>query len=528
MNAKPLWPHQESGLRELFAALESGEQRICLTSPTGGGKSRMLEETIRWATERDWRTSLYTNRTMLLDQIADTLRNAGINFGIRASGHDQAFSLPVQLSMIQTEEERVYKQAVWHLHNADLVLIDECHNQGGDIAQKIIKDHACRVVGVTATPLEIGHIYTKLIVAGHNSDLRKCGAHVPCYTFGPDEPDTWSLKRQATGEFKEGDIVKVIMTPTIFGRVLEHYERYNPEHKPTILFAPGVKESIWFAERFEEAGIRAAHIDGKKIYLDGELFPNSQELRDRIRRESEDGSIKVICNRFVMREGIDFPWLAHCIFATVFGAPTSFLQAGGRLLRSYPGLDRVTLQDHGGNWWRHGSLNADRDWDLSQTNRSVAEAREQRIREKREPEPILCVKCGAVRMHGPRCATCGHESTKKSRPVIQKDGTLKMMHGDILKPRKVKTEPDTQKKWESIFWRARKSKNGMTFAQAEGLFYREFNYWPPPNLGLMPRDGGDKSRRVASVPFSDLIPKPDRQPNPAAHDPQRTFQMEGT
>lgn len=467
----------------------------------------MIEETIRWGTDRGFRISLYTNRTMLLDQIAGTLRSSGIDFGIRASGHEQAFSLPVQLSMIQTEQKRVYERKVWRLHNADLVLIDECHSQRGDVAQKIITDHACRVVGVTATPLDIGHIYTKLIVAGKNSDLRKCGAHVPCYTFGPDEPDTRGLQRQATGEYTEGDVVKVIMTPTIFGRVFDHWKRLNPEQKPTILFAPGVKESIWFAEQFAAEGVRAAHIDGETIWLDGETYRTSTELREQIRRESESGSIKVICNRFVMREGIDYPWLAHCIFANVFGGLTSFLQAGGRLLRSYPGLDRVILQDHGGNWHRHGSLNADRDWDLSYTNKSKAEEREKRLQEKKEPEPILCVKCGAVRLFGPSCPSCGHESTKRSRPVIQKDGTLRYMAGDIYKPRKVKQEPDTQKKWDQCFWRAMRSKTGMNFNQAEALFYKEHQYWPPHDLGNMPRDEADWSRKVKDVKRDELIPK---------------------
>src|SRR5688572_31989517 len=34
---------------------------------------------------------------------------------------------------------------------------------------------------------------------------------------------------------------------------------------------------------------------------------------------------------------------------------------------SCEGKTHATLQDHGGNWWRHGSLNADRDWRPDET-----------------------------------------------------------------------------------------------------------------------------------------------------------------
>ena len=40
----------------------------------------------------------------------------------------------------------------------------------------------------------------------------------------------------------------------------------------------------------------------------------------------------------------------------------------GRLLRAYPGVSVVRLQDHGGHWHRFGSVNADRTWLLEDTD----------------------------------------------------------------------------------------------------------------------------------------------------------------
>ncbi len=437
-----LWPHQSRGLDETIAAINAGENGLCVTAPTGAGKSRMMTEMIVWAKSVGRRVSLYTNRRALLDQTQRVLAKAGINHGIRAAGFKAQNHWPVQLSSIQTEIARVYRSKTWKLADSQLVLIDEAHQQGAEGAEQIIKDHkaaGAAVVGFTATPVDLAHVYDRLIVAGTNSELRACGAHVPCYTYGPDEPDARGLKLSAkTGEFTENSIRKAIMTKSIFARVLDSYHKLNPEQRPAILFGPGVAESIWFAEQFRAAGISAAHIDGDHVSYgetDDEgnpvLVKSDRDKRDEILAASERGEIKVICNRFVLREGIDAPWLYHAIFATAFGALSSYLQAGGRLLRSHPSLDHVILQDHGGNWWRHGSLNSDREWDLTWTNAIHAGLRAQDIRDKKEREPIVCPKCAAVRGSGNQCPKCGHIASGKSRMVVQTDGTLREMTGDI-------------------------------------------------------------------------------------------------
>src|SRR5262249_18752567 len=160
----------------------------------------------------------------------------------------------------------------------------------------------------------------------------------------------------------------------------DSFERLNPLHRRTILFAPGVPESIWFAEQFVKKGVSAVHIDGENVWVNGTLYESSRTAREDVLAASKEGRIVVLCNRFVLREGIKAPWLVHGILATVFGSLQSYLQAGGRLLRAYPGLESVSLQDHGGNWWRHDSLNADREWRLEDTNTSVAGRREDRMR----------------------------------------------------------------------------------------------------------------------------------------------------
>lgn len=497
-----LWPHQQRALDELYPKLTPGAA-VCVAAPTGAGKTMMMTKLL----ELGRPAILYTNRRMLLDQTADRLRSEGYRFGVRAAGHEPNPNEPIQLASIQTDDSRVLKRDRWGLHRAELVLIDEAHVNKEATACEIVRRYreaGATVIGFTATPLGIGHLYDSLVVAGTTSELQGSGVLVKAFHYGPDEPDTRKIKRTKTGEFKQSDIVKAIMTHSIFGRVVEHWHALNPEQKPTLLFAPGVKESLWFAEQLTANGIPAAHIDGNDIWIDGRAYPSSQEARDELKRKAECGYVKVVCNRFVLREGIDWPFVEHMIFATIFGALTSYLQSGGRGLRACKGKSHVTVQDHGGNWWRHGSLNSDREWALNRTDYMVSEAREEKLRTRKEPEPICCPKCFQIRLSGAVCFKCGYFHQEKSRMVVQHDGSLREMQGDIFKPRRTDNRNDVAKRWERYYHRFKRA--DMTFNQARGCYAYENDWkWPPDGLPLMPKDEMDWFRSVREVPHERLV-----------------------
>src|SRR5262249_43395625 len=159
-----------------------------------------------------------------------------------------------QIASIQTERSRT-RRLERDLHKADWVLIDEGHLNHGPTAQAIMQQHlddGATIVLVTATPIDMGEICgikTKLIVAGTNSEVGSCGAIVPADHYGPSEPDARKVRKQVW-EYTENDVRKLMMVQGIFGLVLAEWRRLNPQQLPTLLFAPGVPESIWFAEQF--------------------------------------------------------------------------------------------------------------------------------------------------------------------------------------------------------------------------------------------------------------------------------------
>lgn len=501
------WPQQIRAFDGAIAAMNRGVKRLCITSPTGSGKTFMFTDLIHWAVGNRHPVAVYTQRKMLYDQTCGVLDKLGIRYGRRASGHSANLILDVQMCMTQTELSRVYKQQSRGLHGANLVLIDECH-QSGPTFQRLMDDHvagSAMIVGYTATPLDLSG-YDELLIAGTMSECLRIGALVRPETYAPDEPDLRHIKNYVVGrEFTEQEATKAIMRPGVFGRILVAWKKHNPDARPTLLFGPDVAGSLFFAQEFHRTGIPAAHIDGERIWINGIEYASDDEARAEVARLSKYGEIKVVCNRFVLREGIDWPWIEVGCFATVFGALTSFLQSGGRLLRAHPGKTKCIILDHGGNWHRHGSLAVDRNWQLGATNHKMAAERVDRLREKKEQEPITCPECGKVRASGPKCPACGLMAHRRSRLVIQVDGTLKQVAGEIYKPRRVKMKPNTQALWERIYYRAKSQKWNATFRQAEAMFFRENYYWPPKTLRLMPHKPDDWFRKVGDVPKERLI-----------------------
>lgn len=501
------WLHQTRGVRETLRRIDAGEDHLCVTSPTGGGKTRMMLRLI----EHFGRTVVYVNRSMLFDQFCETLAARGFDFGTQAAGYAEDLAAPVQVASVQTVSSR-WSKGKMNLHDADLVIVDELHNEAQHRMCSLIEAHVAagaKFVGFTATPIEIEHIVDVLIQAGTTSELRRCGALVPATIYAPDEVSMKAFTSPSSNILLLRKKHKAAVIHSLFGRVVEHYHLLNPDRRPAILFAPGVPESQWFAKSLCDQGVRAAHIDGAKIWINGEAMLSNRETREALRRKSESGEVEVVCNRFVLREGIDWPHLYHGIFACSFGSVSAFLQAGGRLLRAHDSLDRVVIQDHGGNWWRHDSLNADRIWELGDTERSLKARHERKYRTKAATEPVVCPKCKMIRRGGAECLRCGHVSPGKTRMVIQTNGRLASVTGDIYKARRVPTSPQAHRDWLSCYFRAKKSKRGLTFNQAIALWQTDFDHYgeaPDATFPCFPKDFGDLHMKVRDVPFGRLTP----------------------
>lgn len=480
-----------------YAGFElDGDGRFLLGDFTISHNTQMTVSMLRECHKRGWKAAFFTHRRLLLRQTHEVFEKDNIPHGIRAAGYEPNLDAPIQLSSSKTEVARVLKRKQWGIHCAKLVVIDELHVNKDEQMKALIAEHRkadpeCIIVGLTATPVDVWDVCDSLIVAGINSELRETTppAHLWCDHYCPDEPDLKGMKRSAAGEYKEGDLNKRFMVPVVFGRVFMHWKKYNPEAKPTILFAPSVAASRYFVDEFTKKGVPAAHIDGESIYwgeinADGEQvlhYTTDPEDRDEVFRKLESGEIKIVCNRFVLVEGLDKPFVYCGIFACSYGSLATWLQAAGRIVRGHPSHQRKCIIDHGGMCRRFGWANMDREWEVGKSWKDYVKPeadQEEPGKPPKDPndtsDPIICPKCNAYRLSGPVCPVCGMQSTRSKVMVLQLNGKLKP-YEQVYKPKKVNTDPPAVKDWKSLVYRVKNahSSRGMTFEMMLNAFKRE-------------------------------------------------------
>lgn len=451
------WPHQDRAHNECRRLYAGGAKRWCLVAPCGAGKSLMMRR-LAAASEKGLNVFIYTHRILLTAQTIAAFEAAGLEFGVIGAGFTSRANpqAKIQICSLDTVGSRMDK---WNhdMPIANIVIIDEAHQQTAATAQKVFGRHAeqgARIIGFTATPVGLGPMnYEKLVIAGTYSEMLECKAHLPIVCYGPDRPDTSQLKAMKGGDFSSEDDRRINRVPTIIGRVYDYWQKLNPCGLPAIGFAPGVAESKWFVEEFRARGVACAHIDAERVLMtvkgaNGVLqtheYTTDEDSRKAVLEGSRTGEFKIVWNRFVLREAIDMPWLYHAISATSMGAVSTYLQSIGRVQRYWPEYQNVILQDHGGNIDRHGTPDIDRQWELGCTNNSVhkAEIKERERKKGDEAEPICCPKCCAYRTAGQECHNCGYMHSRSVRMVRQLDGELVKKVGREVKYKAAKTFED--------------------------------------------------------------------------------------
>ncbi len=184
----------------------------------------------------------------------------------------------------------------------------------------------------------------------------------------------------------------------------------------------------------------------------------------------------------------------------------------------------VAINDHGGNYWRHGSPNADRDdiWleyfsDPDGEELPTSERLED-IRKEKEECPLCCSKCGSVQLMPKtgRCYNCGHDMRgKQSRVVIQRDGSLIEVTGLPVKPRREVKTKDMQDAWSRAYWASKRVGGklyGHSFAQLRGMiasghfggFEKLRGQFPSEGLPFTPKNSVDWYRKTTDVPAMNL------------------------
>lgn len=382
-------------------AYRQGYQRPCIVAPCGAGKSVIVAEMARAATNKKNRVLFLVHRQELCDQIDKTFCWAGVDMNY------------CRIGMVQTITRRLEK-----LKKPELIITDENHHCLANSYKRIYAYWPdVRCVGVTATPVRLnggglGDINDKLIVGVGARWLIENGYLAPYEYYAPTLADLSGVRTRA-GEFDAGEVAKRLSKPSIYGDAVRHYQQLASERK-AICYCPSIELSKRMVDEFERAGISAAHIDGT----------TPKEQRNDIVDDFRTGRVTVLCNVDLISEGFDVPDCSCAILLRPTQSLTLYIQQSMRCMRYQPGKTAIII-DHVGNYARHGLPDADREWELSPAKQRKKPEAATKIRQ--------CPKCFFVHEPGPRCPQCGFIYPVAGRTIEEiREAQLQRVTGFVL------------------------------------------------------------------------------------------------
>lgn len=413
-----LRPYQAKGLREIRAALDSGERTVLYVLPTGGGKTVMFATMARSLASRSERVLVLVHRREILEQTLASLYRLGVTAGQVMAGRP-ATQDSVQVGMVQTVVRRLGS-----LRRPDLIITDEAHHVLADNSYGTILRYwrEVPVVGFTATPERLdgrglGESFRAMIQGPTIRELVREGWLAPPVLFRPptEALETYHVRR---GDFDTEEQEHAMDPRTrrgrqIVGDVLDHY-RTHLDRLPVVVFCVSVKHSQIMALEFRDAGYVAAPVWGNMPKQD----------RERAIKGLADGSVHVVTSCDVISEGVDVPVMAGAILLRRTLSLGLYLQQAGRALRPSEGKSRAVILDHAGNYQLHGHVLQDRAWSLA--------ARSRGERDEEPPTTTTCPRCYGVWPGRPRtCPACGCDLASQQADRDRSDA-IRVIAGQLV------------------------------------------------------------------------------------------------
>ena len=393
--------YQHAGIEGLREKLRSGVRRIALVAPTGAGKTTIAASMIEGIQKKGKRCLFLAHRKELIDQCSARLDQFGIKHGVIQAKHPRTDpTRTVQVASISTLVRRDH----W---DADVIIVDECHRSTSKTYTKIIERYSSPVViGLTATPYRmdgkgLGEIYEDLHELISTQDLIDQGYLVMPVVFGSKVKLDLSDVRVTAGDYNRGDLADAMKETVLRGDLVDNWssrvqqltgaQRVSDCRAVTVVFAPGVEQSIKIVEQFKSAGIPAAHLDANTPALE----------RAEILRKLRAREISVVSNVGILTEGWDLPHLECVVLARPTRSRSMFKQMIGRLMRPDAGKRFAFVLDHANCTQTHGFVNESEGFSLK--------GREKRARKGAPQAPHkLCKHCNAMLAMSVRaCTACG-------------------------------------------------------------------------------------------------------------------------
>ena len=127
-----LRPYQSKAVADIYSAFEDGANAVCFVAPCGAGKTLIMAEMARLASEHGTSTVILTHRDSLIQQTCEKLDKAGVSYSVIAPGRNN-YGDKVQVASVQTLARRPGR------YQFGFIMVDECFPAGTLVGGKPIE-----------------------------------------------------------------------------------------------------------------------------------------------------------------------------------------------------------------------------------------------------------------------------------------------------------------------------------------------------------------------------------------------------
>lgn len=406
--------YQLSGVSRLRTSIQKHKRSI-LVAPTGAGKTRMAIRIMQGAIEQENRVWFIVHRRELCKQTSKALWEAKVEHGMIMSGKRRSPVL-AQVGTVITAANLIEKLPPEQ--RPKLIIFDESHRSVSNSYARIAE--ACPdayIIGLTATPERtdgrgLGELYSDMVEVQSMAWLIENKYLAPYKLIAPSTKrlDLSSVKTKG-GDYDELQLEQIMDKPTITGDAIKAYRQFA-NGKRCMVFCVSIKHSQHTCEQYNNAGIKAEHIDGN----------HTDAQREAALERFRKGETLILCSVQLAIEGLDIPAVEAVQQLRPTQSVIVYLQLIGRGLRPEVGKSHLIILDQVNNWLRHGLPCDEREWSL--------EGRKQRRRKKKDDEEASinlyqCKECFHVFKKGvSECPNCHAPVEASGRVIEQVDGSL--------------------------------------------------------------------------------------------------------
>ena len=400
--AYQLRPYQQEMIDKVRASLARGHRHIIVQSPPRTGKTVVMAEIAKRATDRGNSVCFIIHRKEVLDQAKATFRAQGVDPDLLEAGMVQSLTRHID-----------------QIYPPEVIMIDEAHHALAKSYKRILDTFPMAYVLLfTATPVRTGRnqldeIADDLIVGKSIKELTRLGFLAPFKYYGAKHKDVdySRLRKSSTGDYVTASIDDAV-SHKIYSHTVDEYLD-KADGMQAVVYTYSVEAANHLADEFNARGITAEAVDAT----------TPTQVRDNAVQRFRDQKLKILVNVNLFTEGIDLPNVDCVIMVRPTMSLALYMQFSMRCLNPRPGKTAIII-DQVGNWERFDLPDADRDWvELAKSHKGPSKKQKKGL-----VSVIQCPDCFGVverkEVADNTCPLCGYSPLVQKRGYKEQDAKL--------------------------------------------------------------------------------------------------------